>query len=337
MRRDVSKLKIPGGLLLCVSIFLMLSLIAVESNAADPSAAYPSRPIEYVVHSSPGANNDVLGRLYSHIIQNEKILNQPMVVVNKAGGGGAFAMGYVYERKGNPHIVLNISSGAYIITTLLEKLPFTISSFTPIANMAVDGGVLAVRTNSPFKTLDDLIAEAKKRPRELSMGLASALGTHSLSARRIQELKGVKWNTISFKTYAEAILNLLAGNLDLTFTDPEDVLEQVRAGKLRVLVANAPARYPEYKDAPTFEEAGLGEPILIYRGVVGPPDMPDYAVKTMESVFKQVIDSDRFKKYLRDGMKQPAWMSSGEYGKFLYKLNDQWKQMLTEYGLMKKK
>jgi putative tricarboxylic transport membrane protein len=111
----------------------------------------------------------------------------------------------------------------------------------------------------------------------------------------------------------------------------------VRAGKLRVLVANALTRDPEYKDAPTFEEAGLGEPILLYSGVAGPPNMPDYAVKKLEAVFTKIRDSDRFKKYIKDNRKQPAWLSSGEYGKFLYQLNDHWKQMLTEYDLMKKK
>jgi putative tricarboxylic transport membrane protein len=258
-------------------------------------------------------------------------------VVNKQGGGGGMAMNYVFERKGNPYVLLNVSSGAYIITTLLEKLPYTITSFTPIANLAVDTGVLAVRGDSPYKTINDLIAEAGRRPRVLNMGLSSFLGTQSMAARTIQKRKGVQWNIISFKSEPEAILNLLGGHLDFTFTSPDDVLEHEHAGKLRVLIVNGPRRNPEFKNAPTIKEAGLGEPILLYRGVMGPPNMPDYAAKKMESVFKRVSDSDRFRKHLMDSMIEPAWMSAVEYGKLINHLNSEWKQMLTDHDLMKKK
>jgi putative tricarboxylic transport membrane protein len=337
MRREVMQLRTTCGLLLCVSILLMLLLIAIDSKAADPSADYPSRPIELVVHSGPGSGADMFGRIISDIVQKEKILSQPIVVVNKVGGGGAIAQGYVFERKGNPHIIHGASSSTFLVTPILEKLPYNYKSFVPIANTVVDGAVLVVRSDSPFKTADDIIAEARKRPKELIQGGASITSSETMMGRSIQKVKGVQWSFISFADGPQALVNVLAGNVHFTFIGPSVVIDHVRAGKLRVLLACAPNRFAQFKDVPTTKEAGMGEPIVSYRGIVGPPNMPDYAVKKLEVALKKVVDSYRFKKYMEDGAMQLAWMSSNEYSKLLDKLNDQWRELLRDVDLLKKK
>jgi putative tricarboxylic transport membrane protein len=336
MRRDVRKLRTLGDLLLFVSIFSMLLLAAVDGKAADPSEDYPSRLIEFVVHSAPGSGSDMLGRIISDIIAREKILNKPIVVVNKVGSGGAVAMGYVFERKGNPHVVLHVTSGSFILTTLQEKLPYNIKSFTPIATMAIEGGALVVRSDSPFKTVDDFIAEARKRPKELTMGVTAFLGAESMAGRSVQKARGVQWNFIAFQG-PESVIHVLSGNIDSAFLGVPYVFDHVRAGKMRVLLANAPNRFPDLKDVPTIKEKGLGEPCMLYRGIMGPPNMPDYAVKKLETALRKVWDNDRFKKYLRDSNLQPTWASSEEYGKILDKSRDQWEGLLSELNLLKKK
>jgi putative tricarboxylic transport membrane protein len=337
MRRDFRQLRTPGGLLLCVSIFLMLLLMTIDSKAADSAVDYPARPIVYVNHSSPGGNNDVFCRLVSDIIQKEKILSQPLIAFSKPGSAGAAAMGYLFEKKGNPYAILNIMSVVFICTTLLEKLPYDMKSFTPIANLSTEGSVLVVRSDSPFKTADDIIAEAKKRPKELIQGGASITSSETMMGRSIQKVKGVQWSFISFADGPQALVNVLAGNVHFTFIGPSVVIDHVRAGKLRVLLSCAPNRFAQFKDVPTSKEAGMGEPIVSYRGIVGPPNMPDYAVKKLEVALKKVVDSGRFKKYMEDGAMQLAWMSSNEYGKLLEKLNDQWKELLKDVDLLKKK
>jgi tripartite-type tricarboxylate transporter receptor subunit TctC len=232
---------------------------------------------------------------------------------------------------------MNVPLGNFIGTTLLENLPYDIKSFTPIVNMAVDGSALAVKSNSPFKTVDDLIAEAKKRPKELIQGGSSFTSSRTLTGRLIQKVKGVQWNFISFKNEAEALINVLSGNVHFTITSPGVVLDHVRAGKVRVLLAAAPERYSQFKDAPTVKEAGLGEPIVIHHGILGSPNMPDYAVKKLEAAFKKVIDSDRFKKFIEDEVLQPAWMSTAEYTKLLKEETDRRKAFLIELNLLKKK
>lgn len=335
MKRNDNKLRTPYLMLLCMAAFLLLLLFAEDGKAADSPADYPSRPIDYVVHGGPGGGTDVFGRLIADIIQKEKILNQPVAVLNKPGAGAGVAMGYVFEKEGNPYTVLNMSSYAMISTMLLEKLPYNLKSFIPIANMAADGTILVVRSNSPFKTIDDIIAEARKRPKQLICGGVSFTASDSIMAQSIQKLKGVEWKFISFKTMPEAIINVLSGNVDFALPNPEQVIDHVRAGKLRVLLTVAPTRYPEFKDIPTTKEAGLGESVVTYRGVVGPPKMPDYAVKKLEAAFKKVSDSDRFKKFAKDSMMQSVWMSSADYGKHLERESVAMKAQLIAVGLLK--
>lgn len=318
---------------------VVLSLLLTEGggNAADPSANYPSKPIEYVVYSAPGGGNAIFAQVVSDIVKNEKILSQPIVVVHKTGAGGGIAMAYVFERNSNPHIVFAVPSCAFIMTTLIEKLPYTLhKSFTPIVNMSADGNVLVVRSDSPFKTAEDIVAEAKKRPNELIQGGSSFTAPATMMGQYIQKRKGVKWKFISFKNEAEALLNILGGTVQFAFVTPELPLDYVRTGKMRVLLAGALNRYSQYRDVPTVKEAGMGEPLLIYRGIMGPPNMPDYAVKKLEAVFKKVANSDRFKKYGEDSMMQPAWMSSDEYRNHLMKEQAGWTERLSELGLLKK-
>ncbi len=338
MKRAHRQLRDRRGLLVFVAMFSFLLLMAVDSKAADPSADYPSRPIEFVAPSGPGSAWDVLGRLMSDIFQKEKILSQPMVVLNKPGALNSVGMGYVFERKGSPYAVIGVTSNI-ILTPLLvvPKLPYNYKSFVPVANLSTEGSVLAVRSDSPFKTIDDLIAEARKRPKELIMGGASLTSHENLMGLSIQKVKGVKWNYISFAGGdREAITNLLGGNVNFIFISPVVIADHVRVGKLRVLLAGASTRFPQFKDAPTFQEAGLGEPFETYRGIIGPPNMPDYAVKKLEAAFKKVTESDRFKEYLRVNAIVSKWMSHDDYSKFLDKQNDRWTKVLAEFDLLPK-
>ena len=141
MKRDDRRLQPVFVMLACAAIFSLLLLMAAEGKAADPSADYPSRPITYVTHASIGGSMHIFGQLISDIIQKEKILTQPIVVVNKTGSGGGIACGYTYEKKGNPYVFMGVSSATFLTLPLLENVPYTSRSFVPIANMATEGAV----------------------------------------------------------------------------------------------------------------------------------------------------------------------------------------------------
>jgi putative tricarboxylic transport membrane protein len=343
MKRDDKKLKkntkecMPHVLLLLVASFSLLFLMAGDGRAAESASDYPSKPIEYVTHAAPGSNVDLYTRAFADSINAEKLLSKPLVVVNKQGSGGAKASAYLFERKGNAYIIQTVTTNSYLTTPLLNDVPWTYDMFTPINNNSTGGNILCVKGDSPFKTVDDIIAEAKKRPNQLIQGGGSFSSAGGMSGQVLQKLKGVQWNYISFGGYEpEAMLNILSGNVHFAFLPPGLVLDYVKTGKLRALVSATPARFPGYENVPTMEEANMGDPIMQNRGVVGPPGMPDYAVKKITAAFKKVLDSDRMKKYLTDAVEMAWYLPPDEYKKLLKKSSDQWKVVLGDAELLKK-
>jgi len=319
-------------------VIASLLFLALSANDANSEDNYPNRAIEFVTHQPPGGSYSRLARLMNKIMQEENIFpGYPLVVVNKSGGGAAKAIGYVFAKKGDPHITLAVGSNSFLATPLRENVPYTYKDFTPICNLIADGSVLVVRSDSPFKTIDDLIAEAKKRPKQLNQSGSSFVSNESLMGKSIQKVKGVQWDYISFKGDGEATLAVLGGNADFQFVNPSDIVQHVKAGKLRVLLTGAPSRYEAFPDVPTIKEAGLGDPIILYRGIAGPPDMPDYAVKKLQEAFKKIMENPQFKKYVDDALMQPFYMSSKDYSKFLDEEYVRFKGWLDELGLLKKK
>jgi putative tricarboxylic transport membrane protein len=336
MKNDRSKYRLLAGLFLRFVICSLMLIVAVDDGkAANPADSYPSRQIEVVVHTGPGSSSDTFGRMLTESVQREKAFSQPMAVVNKTGGSGAVQLAYVFERKANPHVVL-IASSVFVTTPLVEKLPYNYKSFTPIANVCVDGSLLVVRSDSPYKTIDDLIADAKKRPKELIQGGSSLAGFESMMGRAVQKAMGVQWNFIPLASGPETIVSLLGGHVNFIFASPADIRDHVRAGKMRPLLAGAPKRYTEFNSVPTMEEKGMGKAMASYRGVVGPPDMPEYAVKKLEAAFKKAAESAPFKKFLDDTVMQPLWLGPAEYAKLLEDESARVKGWLTEMDLLKK-
>jgi putative tricarboxylic transport membrane protein len=317
-------------------IVSLLLVLAATASSANPADDFPTQPIQYVTHVGPGGPNDLMGRIMQKIIKEEKIFSQPLTVLNKQGGQGAVAMGYVFERRGNPHVVYVSTSGTFLSTPLLENLPYNFKNFTPICNFLADGSIVAVRAASPFLTIDDLMAEARKRPKTLNQAGSSFTGSQNMMGRAIQKLKGLQWNFISFNSETEATLAVLGGNADFQIGNPIAIMEHVKAGKLRVLLTAAPFRYAEF-DVPTIKEVGLGDAISTYRGIVAPPGIPEYAAKKLEAAFKKIFENEQFKKYMADSMAQPFWMSSKEYAKFLEEESVRTKERLDDLGLLKKK
>lgn len=318
------------------SCFLVLSIMFVQSAyCQDPGAKYPSRPIEYVTHVAPGGSMDIIGRVLAKAIEEKKIFDKRLVITYKRGSGGAVSYGYTLEKKGNPHLVLAVTSGSFTGTPVRNKLPYTFRNFTPICNILSDGAVLVVRKDSPFKSVDDIIAEAKKRPKQLNQGGPSFTSNESMMGRFIQKNAGVEWNFISFSGDVEAIMNVLGGNVDFAFCNPYGIVEHVKAGKLRVLLTGAPSRYEAFPDVPTIKEVGLGEPITTLRGFVGPPDMPQYAQKKLEWGLKKAFESERFTKFRKDVIMQPLWVPASEQFALLEKTESTLKVFLEELGMLK--
>jgi tripartite-type tricarboxylate transporter receptor subunit TctC len=323
----------PGSPMFVVTLFL-LGALSIGSNGL--SAEYPSKPIEYVTHSSPGGPNGIIGVLIAEIVMKEKVLPQPVFTTLKSGSGMANAFSYLMEKKGEDHIMGATTNNLILGTPLRVKVPYNFKTFTPIANLCVDGSVMIVSAKGPYKTIGDVLEAAKKNPNKLAQGGSSIVSPESMMGKVMQKMKGVQWKFVSFSQEMEAATNVMSGNIDFAFMNPVGVVDHVRAGTLRVVLSASTRRYKAFPDVPTVEEAGLGKSLISYRCLIGPPDMPQYAQNTLEAAAKKIVDSGIFKKYMEQSMQHEEYMTAKQIYALFEQEEGQVKQQMIDGGMLNK-
>jgi putative tricarboxylic transport membrane protein len=309
-------------------------MVAAVLGAAPVYAYTPDRTIEFMVHSGPGAGNDVFARSVQGVLAKLKILPQTVQVVNKTGGGGLVAMSYLAEKKGeaNP---LAIFTGVWWVNPQVRKeATVTMSDLTPIARLVLEPAVLTVSANSPYKTVKDFIEAAKKNPGKLKQSGGSLTSRDNNTRFLLMKATGTKWQFISMKSGGERVAALLGGHVDMYMMEPAEALEQIRAGKIRVLATLMNKRIPALPDVATLQEQGYNVPeIPQARGFVGPPAMPKDAKAYWEGVFTKMHDSPLWKDFLKENFYEDGFLIGPGFEKFSNEYTQQMRGILKEAGI----
>ena len=317
--------------LLACSVFVLL-LVPVHSQAQ----TFLNKPIEFVCHAAVGGGSDIMARFMQTVIEKEKLCSQPIAVVNRAGGGGAIAFAYVAGKKGDPHYWLTATT-SFLTTPLLGKATkYTYRDFTPLANLAYDDFFITVKADSPYKTLKDLIEDAKKKPGQLKTGGTYAPGTDALIDHMLAKAAGVKFNYIPFKSGGEAMVALLGGNLDMFYPNPGEALAQMEAKKVRILAVASEKRLAAAPDIPTLRELGYNAAFQQFRTIAAPKDLSPEAVRYYEDLFRKLADSQWWKeKYIKENMLTWDYKKSAETGKLWESNNEFCAVIMKEMGVIK--
>lgn len=317
-----------------ISPLRALALAAVLIPVAALAEWQPTKPLEVIVHTGPGGGNDVLARAVAVMMEKEKLLPVRMVVVNKPGGNGAVAAAAVYERKDDPYTLGFITSVwiAGPITTHEAKI--TVHDLKPIAQLVREPAVIAVRADSPFRTLKDFIEAAKAKPGALRQSGGSVTSRDNIVRQQLQHATGTKWAFVSFPGGGERLAALLGGHVDIMVIEPQEAGEQVRAGKLRVLTQLTETRLPGYPDVPTLKEAGFDfTPTPQIRGVVAPPQMPAEAVAYWTGRFEKLRETASWKKYVADNQLEDAFVPGPEFAKVMKDIDAQLREQFQLAGI----
>ncbi len=314
--------------------FTMIFLAMGSMNAA-LAQTYPSKPVEFVVHTPPGGGSDLFARLVGDIINRGKMVPHPVVVVNKSGGAGAVAVNYVAERN-DSHIIWAAPSGTFLGVFLKAKVQATRQDFIPLAMLGQDVQVFAVQEKSPYKTLKDLVAAAKKKPKMVTVGFGTIGAAGHLVAFMFAQKAGIELNYLSHKSGGDAVISLLGGRVDLCTENPSEMIQHVRAKKLRLIAIVSEGRHPALPDVPAIKEGEYGGVYTVDRGFVAFKGIPDEAVKYWVSVFKKVYDNQTYQNYLKDNMMQSIFLSGGEYAKSLDARNQMLYPLWKALNLLRK-
>jgi putative tricarboxylic transport membrane protein len=320
-----------------LKLFVVAVFVFVMAGIALPvgAASYPEKPVEFVTHSAPGGGSDIFARHIANLMEKEKIVSVPMVVVNKSGGGGAIGVAYVAPKKGEAYTIFATSPGIYA-TLVKGEVKASIEDFTPICALIQDPNILVVRGDGPYKTMKDFVAAAKKKRKGMSMGLSSLGGGDHAITVKMGEALGTEFNIISFKTGTEATMAVMGGHVDFSMGGPGEAAGQIASGQLRVLATATDRRLPQMPNIPTLKEEGIDVSYTSIRGIIGPKDMPKEALKYWEVAFKKLTETSAWKQYLDKEGVLGAYMDSATFTKFFDKELPRLKGDLVKFGLIKK-
>ncbi len=264
--------------------------------AADPSN------IQFVVDTGAGGGSDLFARQIVKIALQNKIIADNWPVLSQPQGGGLGAMSFMKLKKGQDNFVAAFSSKWVVSGLNSPDARATLNDLTPIIELADEQQVIAVPTQSPYKTFADFIADAKQNPGKFVQVGGAITSVDYLAALRIQENTGTKWKYLSFDGGGPRMTALLRGDAQIMIGAVTDFSEQVAAGQLKVIGALGEKRTGAFPDAPTLKEQNVpddGIPTqLQWRGIAGPPDMSPEAVAYYQKVFTAITQTDDWKKYM---------------------------------------
>ena len=296
---------------------IRLALLALLPLSANAQGWKPTKDVEFVIPFGLGGGADLMARVIHKIIAEEKLVPVPIALVNKPGGGGAAGIGYVAaSRKADPHTLILIN-GSTQITPILNPQAKTLTEVKPVTNMMLDDFLLFVRTEAPWKTLKDFVAEAKSKPAK-SMAFSAGGTTDTMAVTVLAKATGVQYNIVSFNSGGEALTALLGGHVQASMGNPLEFMGQLQGGKVRALGVVRDKRFPGLKDVPTFQEQGIKTPnFQMWRGIAIPKDAPEAAATYWAGVMAKVNASKQMQKYYADNVAQAATIPGKKFDAFL--------------------
>jgi len=321
-------------------IKLVITIAAATLAATAGAQGWsPSRNVEIIVGSAPGGSNDKTARSVEKAIVDGKLIPTSLSVVNKPGGGSSIAFTYVSQKAGDPHTLL-VGTTALLTNHIVGRSKLNHKDFTPIASLFNDYVVFAVNANSPIQTGKELAAKLKEDPQSLSIGFATALGSHNhIAAGMLAKSIGVNprsLKVVAFKGSSEAITQLLGGHIDMVTTAAGNVSGHIAAGRLRVVGVSANQRFGgALANIPTWKEQGIDLVYGGWRAIVAPKGLTADQVAYWEGVLRKATSTPEWKANIARNYWSDDFVTSAQFTKDIDKDYNDIRSVLVDLGLAK--
>ena len=328
------------GLLYGLSILLTFALVTIGVLQSD-AAEYPTKPILFMAPSGAGGGWDTTARTVAAILQQEKIVSQPLQVFNREGGSGTVGLTeLVTQHRADPYMIM-VTSPPIILNQLTGISSLGFRDVVPIANLITDYMILAVNPDSPFKTLKDLVAALKKNPTSVRLGGGGAPGSmNHLALMYVIDAAGIDPKPlpyVSFQGDGKALAAAMGGHVDVASISVGPSISYLEGKKIRALAVTSEQRLagPVMKDVSTAKEQGASAIYPIWRGVVGPPEMPAAVMKYFQESLTKMAKT----KAWQDALEKRQWIDSFDTAGFKAFLENEFeknKGLLAKLELLKK-
>jgi len=312
-------------------ILLFVMVLSVSGTMASFAADYPTKPITLMVPWAAGGGTDVGARILAAIA--EKKVGQPIIVVNKVGAGSQVGMTELARAKPDGYY-LGFASLPATNTIILDperKAAFDVDSFLPIINQVLDPGLIWVKADSPYKTVKDLLDDAKRRQGQVRASTTGILGDDHLAILMMEKAAGVTFRIVHFEGGAQQFTATLGGQVDVSFDNVGSVVTKIRAGQVRGLAVMDKERSKFIPDVPTLSEVGFPNIISSStRGIMGPKGIPDPVVKKIQDIFlTSMKEPDHVEKMEKVGLAVMP-MLGAEYTKYFKDVHETCKAYMDE-------
>jgi tripartite-type tricarboxylate transporter receptor subunit TctC len=284
-------------------LVFVLGLILASLGSEALAQTYPSKPVRLIVTYPPAGSSDLMARILGQKLS--ELWGQPVIVENKAGAAGSIGMDYAAHQPPDGYSFLIGNLGPTVVNPILSKVPFDVErDFIPVSLIATGPNILVVNPNTPATTLGELIAYARANPGKLNFGSGGSGSVAHLSGEMFKSQAHVDIVHVPYKGGILSVNDLLAGNVQLVFSDALPVMQHIRAGKLRALAVTSPERSPLAPEIPTCVESGLPGLVAVnWWGVLLPAGTPKViADKFRADLVKVMQDPDVKEKFATLGV-----------------------------------
>lgn len=309
---------------------LAIGLIATAAHAQ----TYPEKNIRMVIPFPPGGGTDILGRLVAQKLTEAN--HWTIVPDNKAGAGGT--LGITEAAKGKPDgydMVMGQKDNLVVGPWLYKSLPWNpVKDFTPVAHVAWSPVIIATSINSKYKTLADVVAAAKAAPDTVTYGSPGNGTTIHLAGDQFEKAAGIKLRHVPYKGSNPALMDALAGNVDLLVSSVPSAMAQVKAGKLRPLAVTSAKRSTSLPDVPTVAESGYkGFDMSTWYGLLMPAGAPAPIVAQMNGAVNKLLATPEMQKAIHDQGAEPLAMTPEAFSQQLQRDYQSMEKIVRDAGV----
>lgn len=317
-----------------MSVFLLLSVCLVITGCFKQGAGsgdtFPDKTIRLIVSYAPGGATDTQARIISKYA--EKYIGQELVIINKPGAGGQVGWNYFSSVQPNGYTLSAYNLPHVITQPLAYDTSYSTDIFEPIVNWGYDPTVFAVKKNSPFKTLDDLIEAAKQNPEQITIGHSGKYVGQHMAILQIENEAGINFKDIGFKGASKATAALLGGHIDVVSGNLSGMHRQ--GDDVRILAIATKERHRFEPEVPTFKELGYSSVIMSTdRGIAAVKGTPKPVIKKLEKLFYKLLQDKEFQKEMKKSGSDLMIMNRDEVIEEFQKRTKTYTELLKQVGV----
>lgn len=313
---------------------LVAAVLAVSSPLpAHAQAQYPAKPVRIIVPFLPGGGTDILARVVGQKMSES--LGQPVLVENKPGAGGNIGIDMVVQSPADGYTIgLGQTSNLAVNVTLYPGLPYNpIKDLVPIGLVASAPLVVVTRAASPFRTIGDVVAAAKAKPDDVNFASPGNGTVAHLSGELLQQVAGVRFSHIPYKGAAQAMTDILGGQVHIYMSSIPSALSQIKGGKLRALAVTSPKRTAELPDVPTLAESGFpGFETSTWFGLVAPARTPKPIVERLNAELAKALQDANVRQKIAAEGAEVLGGSAAEFGALIASDIERWGKIVKSSG-----